>query len=413
MGLQDTKGEASSILMKSSLRLKGQSIPKQRYTSVLFCVYAHNKLEEVGELVEAKKTPLYNCHLAAGAKMVEFGGWLMPVQYEGIIKEHLAVREAAGLFDVSHMGEIEVQGPGSRELVQRIITNDIDRLIPGKVLYSPMCYPDGGTVDDLLVYHLAEEHYLLVVNAANIEKDFNWIIGESRGNVSVTDISDKTCQLALQGPLAKTILQKLTNVELSDLKYYSFISGTVQGCQCLISRTGYTGEDGFELYFDQELATLLWDSILEGGKAEGVKPVGLGARDTLRFEAGLALYGNELTETISPVMAGLGWTVKFNKEDFIGKESLLKEKEQGSNYKLVGLEMLDKGIPRNGYQISQDGRQVGWITSGTFAPSVGKNLGLGYVEVSLSAPGTELDILIRGKPLKAQVVTKPFYKREG
>ncbi|WP_003541824.1 glycine cleavage system aminomethyltransferase GcvT [Desulfotomaculum nigrificans] len=362
---------------------------------------------------ELKRTPLYDEHLAAGAKMVEFGGWLMPVQYEGILKEHETVRSAAGLFDVSHMGEIQITGPGARELIQSIITNDVNRLTPGAALYTPMCHPTGGTVDDLLVYQLEENQYLLVVNAANIEKDYNWVKVYANEGVEVKNVSDVTCQLALQGPRAIKILQKLTSVDLNEIKHFHFVYGLVEGINCLISRTGYTGEDGFELYFPAEHARLLWRAILAAGQGEGIKPVGLGARDTLRFEACLALYGHELTDSVSPVMAGLGWTVKFNKGDFVGREALLQQKETGPSHKLVGLEMIDRGIPRQGYTISKDGQEVGWITSGTFAPSIGKNLGLGYVAAQWVAVGTELDIMVRGKALKAKIVPKPFYKREG
>ncbi len=364
-------------------------------------------------MAEVKITPLYNAHLAAGAKMVEFGGWLMPVQYEGILKEHQTVRSAAGLFDVSHMGEIEVLGSGAQAFIQKIITNDLSRLHPGSALYTPMCHPEGGTVDDLLVYQLEVDRYLLVVNASNTEKDHLWLTNQAPEDVTILDVSGQTGQLALQGPLALQILQKLTPVNLSEITYFNFVQGQVQGVHCLISRTGYTGEDGFELYFAAEQAEILWQAILSAGLPEGLKPVGLGARDTLRFEACLALYGHELTDSISPVMAGLGWTVKFNKPEFTGRESLLKEKEAGPGHKLVGLEMIGRGIPRQGYPISQEGQEVGWITSGTFAPTIGKNLGLGYVAVQWAEVGTELDVLVRGKPLKARVVPKPFYKREG
>lgn len=364
-------------------------------------------------MTEVKVTPLYNAHLAVGAKMVEFGGWLMPVQYEGILKEHQTVRSAAGLFDVSHMGEIEVSGSGARSFIQKIITNDLSRLHPGSALYTPMCHPEGGTVDDLLVYQLEVDRYLLVVNASNTEKDYLWLTNQVPEDVTILNVSGQTGQLALQGPLALQILQKLTPINLSEIAYFNFVQGQVQGVHCLISRTGYTGEDGFELYFAAEQAEILWQAILAAGLPEGLKPVGLGARDTLRFEACLALYGHELTDSISPVMAGLGWTVKFNKPEFAGRESLLKEKEAGPGHKLVGLEMIDRGIPRQGYSISQEGQEVGWITSGTFAPTIGKNLGLGYVAVQWAEVGTELDVLVRGKPLKARVVPKPFYKREG
>ncbi|AEG61489.1 glycine cleavage system aminomethyltransferase GcvT [Desulforamulus ruminis] len=363
-------------------------------------------------MADMKVTPLYNVHQRAGAKMVEFGGWLMPIQYEGILKEHQAVRTAAGLFDVSHMGEIEITGQEAASFIQRMITNDLTRLSPGGALYTPMCHPGGGTVDDLLVYRLEDHRYLLVVNASNVAKDYQWLKDHAPEGVKVTDVSESTVQLALQGPLALKILQKLTSVNLSEIKYFYFVHGPVEGVPCLISRTGYTGEDGFELYFAAEQAEKVWQAILDAGVEEGVKPVGLGARDTLRFEACLALYGHELSDSISPLMAGLGWTVKFNKGEFVGRENLLKEKEAGISHKLVGLEMLDRGIPRQGYPVNREGREVGWITSGTFAPTLGKNLGLAYVLAQWAEIGSELDVVVRGKPLKARVVPKPFYKRE-
>jgi len=363
-------------------------------------------------VTEVKRTPLYNAHVAAGAKMVEFGGWLMPVQYEGIIKEHQAVRSAAGLFDVSHMGELKISGRGAREFIQKLITNDVSRLRPGCALYSPMCNPQGGTIDDLLVYQLEDDQYLLVVNAANTEKDYNWVRSQAPATVTIENVSEVTCQLALQGPAAQGILQKITAINLGDIRYFCFVYGRVEGVQCLISRTGYTGEDGFELYFPAEHAEALWQAILAAGQWEGIKPAGLGARDTLRFEACLALYGHELTEEISPLMAGLGWTVKFNKPAFIGREALLKEKEAGPTHRLVGVEMIDRGIPRQGYPLFKEGRQVGWVTSGTFAPTLGKNLALAYVAVEWAATGGELDVMVRHKLLKARIVPKPFYKRE-
>ncbi|GAB6158926.1 glycine cleavage system aminomethyltransferase GcvT [Desulfotomaculum varum] len=363
-------------------------------------------------MTEIKRTPLYQAHLAAGGKMVEFGGWLMPVQYEGIIKEHQAVRSAAGLFDVSHMGEIKISGKGAAEFVQKVITNDVFRLRPGCALYSLLCNHQGGTIDDLLVYHLAEEQYLLVVNAANTDKDYQWLADLAPTGVKVDNISETTCQLALQGPAAQAILQKITAADIGDIRYFCFIHGQVAGVECLISRTGYTGEDGFELYFPAAQAATVWQNILEAGQEAGIKPAGLGARDTLRLEACLALYGHELTEEISPLMAGLEWTVKFHKPDFIGKEALLKEKQAGAAYRLAGLEMIDRGIPRQGYQICKDGLPVGWITSGTFAPTLNKNLALGYVSVQWTETGSQLEVMVRNKPLKACIVPKPFYKRE-
>ncbi|CCO08771.1 glycine cleavage system aminomethyltransferase GcvT [Desulforamulus hydrothermalis] len=363
-------------------------------------------------MTEIKRTPLYHAHLAAGGKMVEFGGWLMPVQYEGIIKEHQVVRSAAGLFDVSHMGEIKISGKGAGEFVQKVITNDVFRLRPGCAMYALLCNPQGGTIDDLLVYQLAPEQYLLVVNAANTDKDYQWLANLAPAGVEVDNVSETICQLALQGPAAQAILQKITAAELGAIRYFCFINGQVAGVECMISRTGYTGEDGFELYFAAAKATTVWQTILEAGREAGIKPAGLGARDTLRLEACLALYGHELTEEISPLMAELGWTVKFYKPEFIGREALLQEKQAGATHRLVGLEMIDRGIPRQGYQICKDGLPVGWVTSGSFAPTLNKNLALGYVAAQWTDTGSELEVMVRNKPLKARVVQKPFYKRE-
>lgn len=368
--------------------------------------------KEVEGVSILKRTPLYDAHLAAGAKMVEFGGWQMPIQYEGILKEHQAVRTAAGLFDVSHMGEIEIAGVGARNLLQRLITNDVERLKPGCALYSPLCNPAGGTIDDLLVYQLEHNRYLLVVNASNIDKDYRWLQNQAvdQEDVTMQNVSEVTCQLALQGPVAEKVLQRLTAINLNEIKYFCFVYGLVEGVQCLISRTGYTGEDGFELYFASEHAETLWHAILTAGQGEGVQPVGLGARDTLRFEACLALYGHELTDEISPLMAGLGWTVKLNKPDFIGREALSKEKA-GISHRLVGLEMIERGIPRQGYLLQKEGQEIGWVTSGTFAPTLAKNLGLAYVLAQYAESGSEVDVMIRNKPVKARIVPKPFYKR--
>lgn len=363
---------------------------------------------------DLKKTPLLAMHEKYGGKIIDFGGWALPVQFAGIIEEHLAVRQRAGLFDVSHMGEIDVRGPQALDLVQKLITNDASKLVLNQVLYTPMCYPDGGIVDDLLVYRLAEDHFFLVVNASNIAKDFDWILKVAVGypGARVENLSDSIAQLALQGPLAEGILQKLTDTELSTIAYYHCRQGvSVAGCRCLVSRTGYTGEDGLEIYSKPEDAATLWEAILEEGSDEGVVPVGLGARDTLRFEARLPLYGHEINQEITPLEAGLGIFVKLEKPDFIGRDVLVRQKEEGLRRKLVGFEMVDRGIPRQGYPIAKDGVEVGFVSTGSYSPTLEKNIGLGYVPVDLSKTGTELEVVIRGKGVKAKVIRTPFYQR--
>lgn len=362
---------------------------------------------------QLKRTPLYEAHIAAGAKMIDFGGWEMPVQYKGILEEHRAVRTAAGLFDVSHMGEIEIKGPTALQTVQHLITNDAAKLATGQVIYSPMCYPHGGVVDDLLVYKRAEDHYYIVVNASNTDKDLEWMQENSLLETTVVNQSAATAQLALQGPKALPVLQRLTGVRLAELGYYRFTRGKVARVDCLISRTGYTGEVGFELYCAPELVRRLWDTILaEGHQGEEVMPIGLGARDTLRFEAGMPLYGHELGENINPLEAGLGSFVKPDKDEFIGKSALVLARAMGLKRKLVGIEMVGRGIPRGGYVLAMAGKDIGFVTSGTFSPSLGKNLGLGFVPVEMSREGTELQVIIRGKAVKAVLVSTPFYKKD-
>lgn len=360
-----------------------------------------------------KRTPLFPVYSEYGAKTIDFGGWELPVQFSGILDEHEAVRTSAGLFDVSHMGEIEVKGPDALANIQRWITNDASKIEINQALYSPMCYPDGGCVDDLLVYRLGTDHYLLVVNAANIEKDYEWVLKNSFGNVEIVNLSERIAQLALQGPLAEMILQKLTDYDLSSIKFYWFAQDvTVAGNKALVSRTGYTGEDGFEIYVDAELAADMWKKILEAGKEEGIVPTGLGARDTLRFEAKLPLYGQEISATITPIEAGLGMFVKMDKGDFIGRDALAKQKEEGAKRKLVGFEMLERGIPRTHYEVQVDGRKIGEVTTGTMGPTVKKNIGLALIETEYATIGQELDIIIRNKPVKGVIVKTPFYKRE-
>lgn len=360
-----------------------------------------------------KKTPLYEKHVERGGRIIDFGGWALPVQYEGIVKEHRRVREAAGLFDVSHMGEVAVQGPDAKNYIQNLITNDIQNMEAGQTLYSPMCYPDGGTVDDLLVYKLAEDDYLLVVNAANTDKDFEWMYENLRGDVAIRNISDETAQIAIQGPLAEKILQKLTDFPLSEIKFYHFAKDVkVDGTLAIVSRTGYTGEDGFEIYCPAADAPALWDALLAAGEKEGLAPAGLGARDTLRFEVALPLYGHELTKDVSPLEAGLGFFVKLNKESFIGKEALARRKEEGVARRVAGFEMKEPGIPRAGYDVFSGDRKIGTVTSGGFAPSLDKNLGLALVETAYAVPEIGIEIEVRGKRLRAQVVKKPFYQKK-
>ncbi|MDA8441043.1 MAG: glycine cleavage system aminomethyltransferase GcvT [Peptococcaceae bacterium] len=360
-----------------------------------------------------KRTPLYEEHLKAEAKVIDFGGWEMPVQYAGILEEHRTVRNRAGLFDVSHMGEIEVRGVQALDLVNQLITNDAAKLADNQILYSPMCNDQGGIVDDLLVYRYTAEHFLLVVNASNTDKDYAWMLRHSDAyDAQLTDISAGTAQLALQGPLAQDILQTLTPTDLSDIKYYWFAQGKVAGVDCLISRTGYTGEDGFELYFAPQFAVQLWQDILVAGKPVGVEPIGLGARDTLRFEACLPLYGNELGENISPLEAGLGMFVQLGKADFVGKHALEEQKADGINRKIVGFAMLDRGIPRSHYPVAVNGQEIGFVTSGSYSPSLDKNIGLGLVDTKFATVGQEIEVIVRGKGLKAKIVPKPFYRRQ-
>jgi len=362
-----------------------------------------------------KQTPLYEVYKEYGGKTIDFGGWALPVQFSGIKLEHEAVRTKAGLFDVSHMGEIEVKGSGSLAFLQKMLTNDIGKITIGAAQYSAMCYENGGTVDDLLTYKLADNHYLLVVNASNIEKDFEWLQKHTTGDVILTNLSEDFAQLALQGPLAEEILKKINpSVDYAGIKYFHFQNKVnLAGKEVLLSRTGYTGEDGFEIYCQSEDAKDLWREILSLGEELGVLPCGLGARDTLRFEATLALYGQELSANISPLEAGIGFAVKLNKEaDFFGKEALKKQKEEGLSRKLIGIEMLDRGIPRHGYKVFANDKCIGEVTTGTQSPTLKKNIGLALIQVDYALLGTEVEVEIRGKHLKAKVIKTPFYKRK-
>jgi aminomethyltransferase len=370
--------------------------------------------EEIKLSENLKRTPLFDSYKQYGGKTIDFGGWELPVQFSSIKEEHEAVRTKSGLFDVSHMGEITVQGEDSLEYLQKLLTNDVSKLKSGQAQYSAMCYEDGGTVDDLLVYKIDENNYLLVVNASNIEKDFEWMKKSVIGSTKVHNVSDSYGQLALQGPLAERVLQRLTKDDLSEIGFFKFKSNVKIGDHdALVSRTGYTGEDGFEIYGEPAAIVAIWDLILKEGKEDGVLPCGLGARDTLRFEACLALYGQELSKDITPLEAGIGFAVKLKKEeDFIGQKALVLQKEAGVPRKLAGLEMIDKGIPRHGYPIYKDGIQIGEVTTGTQSPTLKKNIGLGLIDSKFAELGTEIEVEIRGKHLKAVTVATPFYKRQ-
>jgi aminomethyltransferase len=358
-----------------------------------------------------RRTALYEAHRAAGGRLVPFAGWELPVQYAGISEEHTTVRTAAGLFDVSHMGEVRLEGPNALAAVQRIITNDAGRLAVGQGLYTPMCLPTGGIIDDLTVFRVEEQAYLLIVNAATHDKDAAWI-REQAGRAAVRDLSDETGLLALQGPKAAVILTLAGGGGATSLPAFHLVDGApIGGVRCTVSRTGYTGEDGFEIACPWDLAPAVWAALLERGAAHGLAPAGLGARDTLRLEAGFMLYGNDIDETTTPLEAPLGWTVKLDKADFIGREALLRQKTEGPTRRLVGLDAADRAIPRHGCEIRAGGRAVGAVTSGTFSPTLRRPIGMGYVPVALAAPGTALEIDVRGKPAHAAVVRLPFYRR--
>lgn len=357
-----------------------------------------------------KTTALTDVHIGLGAKMVEFAGYNMPVLYAGINQEHAAVRNSVGVFDVSHMGEFILEGPNALALIQKVTTNDASKLTDGKAQYSCLPNKQGGIVDDLLVYRINEEKYLLVVNASNMEKDWNWISQHNTEGVTMTNISDDTSLLAVQGPNALATLQKLTQVDLSAIPYYSFTIDTLAGVEnVIISNTGYTGSGGFELYVPNAVAKKVWDAVFEAGAEFNIQPIGLGARDTLRLEKGFCLYGNDIDDTTSPLEAGLGWITKLNKGDFNDKEALTQLKAEGVKRKLVGFEMVDKGIPRHDYPIvNANGDAIGKVTSGTQSPSLGRAIGMAYVPTELATPGSEIIVDVRGRHLKAQVVKLPF-----
>ncbi len=358
-----------------------------------------------------KVTAFNEIHKKVGGKMVEFAGYEMPIEYSGIKDEHMTVREAVGVFDVSHMGEFWVKGPNALELVKKITSNDPSILMPGQAQYS--CFPNGkgGIVDDLLVYYYEPEKYMLVVNAANIEKDWNWVVSQNDIGAEIENSSDNISQLAIQGPKATVTLQKLTDINLSEIKYYSFVTGTIAGIDdVIISATGYTGAGGFELYFRNSVAEKMWNAIFEAGEEFGIKPIGLGARDTLRLEMGYCLYGNDIDDTTSPIEAGLGWITKFNNgRKFIDREFLTMQKNEGVSRRLRGFVMLERAIPRHDYElVNSDGSVIGKVTSGTMSPVLNKGIGMGYVAKEYSAFGTQIFVKIRNKNVPAEIVKLPF-----
>jgi aminomethyltransferase len=366
---------------------------------------------------DLKRTPLNEVHRQLGGKMVDFGGWDMPVQYTaGVIEEHMRTRTAAGLFDVSHMGEIWVEGSDAIEFVNRLTTNDVTKLVDGQAHYSAFTNEKGGVVDDLLVYRFGPEKLLLVVNAGTTDKDWAWITSHKKDEaVTLTNASSSYCQIAVQGPKAVGILQQLTDTDLDEIRYYWFTTGKVDGVEAIISRTGYTGEDGFEVYADAKFAVQLWNKLLETGKygdGDGILPAGLAARNTLRLESAMSLYGHELDDEITPLEAGLGWITKLQKGDFVGREPLAALKEQGLKRKLVGFEMTDRGIARDGFEVYVNDEKVGYVTSGSPAPFLKKNIGLAFLPLEFANIGQEIKIDVRGKHLAAEVVATPFYRRQ-
>jgi aminomethyltransferase len=364
-------------------------------------------------MADLRRTPLNDVHRASGAKMVPFGGWDMPVEYSGLIAEHRAVRTAAGLFDVSHMGQFEVEGEGALPFLQRVTANNVAKLVDGQAQYSALPMPSGCPVDDIIVYRRSERRYLVVVNAANIEKDWNWLLAQRPSGCGLHDLSEQFALLALQGPRAEAILQPLTSIDLATLGFYRFAEGGVDGHQAIVARTGYTGEDGFEVFVDPKAAPALWRRVVDAGTPQGLLPAGLGARDTLRLEARMMLYGNDMDETTTLIEAGLGWIVSTDeaKGDFNGRGVLAEQKAKGAPRKLVGFEMVERGIPRHGYPVRLDDAVVSAVTSGSFAPFLQKSIGLAYLPTARATVGSELDVEIRGRATRARVVPTPFYKR--
>lgn len=363
---------------------------------------------------ELKKTPLFDTYAQYGGKTIDFGGWDLPVQFSSIKEEHEAVRTKAGLFDVSHMGEIFVKGSESLAYLQNLVTNDVSKIKLNQTQYTAMCYENGGVVDDLLIYRMDEEEYLLVVNASNIEKDFAWMLEHKIEGVEIINASDDFGQIAIQGPVAEEVLQTLTTTDLSEIKPFRLLADVeIAGFKSIVSRTGYTGEDGFEIYASPEAVVAQWNAILKAGETQGVVPCGLGCRDTLRFEAGLPLYGQELSDSITPLEAGINFVVKLNKEeDFIGKSVLANQKENGIPRKSVGIEMIDKGIPRHGYKVFAGDVEIGEVTTGTQLPMTKRNVGVALIDAKFAEIGAELEIEVRNRRSKVKIVETPFYKRQ-
>ena len=360
-----------------------------------------------------QRTPLYDRHVAAGGKLVEFAGWEMPVRYASELEEHRAVRGAAGLFDVSHMGELRVHGPGAVDFLQGLTPNNVAKLKVGQIHYSGLLTPEATYVDDLLVYRLGDADFMLVVNASNLDGDLEWIRSHSHPECEIEDHSDRYALLALQGPRAAEILRRHTAAELDAIRYYYFVAGNVAGVDCIVSRTGYTGEDGFELYLAPAAAPAVWDALLESGAGDGLVPAGLAARDSLRLEAGMALYGHEIDRTTTPYEAGLGWTVKLRKKvDFLGRDVLVEQKRAGTERRLIGFEIEGRGIARQGSTVHEGGEEVGRVVSGGWSPSFEKAIGTAYVPSRLAAAGTALEIAVRRRRLPATVVDLPFYRRD-
>ncbi len=358
-----------------------------------------------------KRTPLYEVHKKLGARLVEFGGWEMPVQYAGVMEEHRAVRERVGLFDISHMGEIFVTGEKAQEFINYLTTNDIRRISDGGCQYATCCYDNGGVVDDVISYQYNPKKYLVVVNASNTDKDFEWFQKQNQFGVKIENKSPEYCQLALQGPLATKVLAKVMDVSFNALKYYSFCETKLQGKNIILSRTGYTGEDGFEIYGAATDALFLWETLMSAGKEEGIASIGLAARDTLRLESAYSLYGHEISDTINPLEARLGWVVRLDKLDFIGKKSLERIKTEGIKRKIIGIEMIEAGVPRQGYKIFVGDKEVGVVTSGTFSPTLQKGIALALVDAKETSDSGELTIMVREQKRKVRYVPLPFYKR--
>jgi len=359
------------------------------------------------------KTALNEVHKELGAKMVDFAGWEMPVSYSGTLEEHNNVREKAGIFDVSHMGEIEIRGENALKQVQYITCNDASTLNEGQAQYTSMLTPEGTFIDDLLVHKISTTRYMMCVNSDNKDKDYQWILDNKVNKAEILDKSPEYTQLALQGPASKDILQELVNINPSELGHYHFVLGKICGIESIIARTGYTGEDGFELYFNPDHAEKVWNSILDKGESYGILPAGLGARDTLRLESGLCLYGNDIDDQTTPLEADLAWIVAFDKNNFIGKDALIEQKDEGISRKLIGFELLEKGgIPRKGYPIFKNGDKIGKVTSGNYAPYLEKQIGMGYIPVNLGSPDTRIKIKIRNRKIETKIVNKPFYNRK-